>query len=311
MRSRPFSSGSPRTAWRAEVTRDGLPSQTRGLLVQLTDTLQEPARRNAVLIVGSAGSLGIHALIGDPQAAWLSAPLALIAGLAGGVRIALTVALVAAVGHTAIDLSADLRLAPLPGLLLRGLMFVGIALVGTAGAQGERQRETAMQRVISEDPVTGLLNVRAFYDGLAHLRRTDEPFTILLADIRGMRALNERYGHPTGTEAMRALAHVLRRSAGPGVMASRLGSDEVALALVGSDRERCRAVVNEVVARLHDEQVSLPDGDRFEVHAAYGIARYPEDGDNEVAVLRAADRAKERAKAAGLDRVGTADGDVI
>ena len=47
-----------------------------------------------------------------------------------------------------------------------------------------------------------------------------------------------------------------------------------------------------------------------EVHAAYGIARYPEDGDDEVAVLRSADRAKERAKSAGIDRVGTADGDV-
>ncbi|MFO7890223.1 MAG: diguanylate cyclase, partial [bacterium] len=72
-----------------------------------------------------------------------------------------------------------------------------------------------------EDPVTGLLNVRAFYAELARLRADERPFTILLADIRGMRALNERYGHPTGTEAMRALAHVLRREAGSQVLASR------------------------------------------------------------------------------------------
>jgi diguanylate cyclase (GGDEF)-like protein len=129
-----------------------------------------------------------------------------------------------------------------------------------------------------------------------------------LADIRGMRALNERYGHPTGTEAMRALAHVLRRSAGTEVIACRLGSDEVAVALIGEDRARCRSVVDQVMERLQQEQVTLPDGDHFEVHAAYGIARFPEDGADEVAVLRAADRAKERAKAAGLDRVGTADG---
>ncbi len=292
------------------MMRDDLPSQTRGALVLLTELLGDRGRRNTLLVVGLIVSLGVHALVQDPQIAWLSAPLTLLAGLAGGVRIAIAVALVAAFGHAAIDLAGDLRLAPVPGLVLRSLVLVGIGLVGTAGAQAERSRTSALHRAISEDAVTGLLNVRAFYDALADLRRREQPFAILLADIRGMRALNERYGHPTGTEAMRALAHVLRRSSGPDVLASRLGSDEVAVALVGSDRDRCRSVVNEVVARLHEEQVTLPDGDRFEVHAAYGIARYPEDGDDEVAVLRSADRAKERAKSAGIDRVGTADGDI-
>lgn len=165
-----------------------------------------------------------------------------------------------------------------------------------------------MHRVISEDPVTGLLNVRAFYDELQRLRDDGAPFAILLADIRGMRGLNERYGHPTGTEAMRALAHVLRRSTGPEALASRLGSDEVAVALIGAEREDARRVVDAVISRLHDEQVSLPDGERFEVHAAYGVAHFPDDGEDEVAVLRAADRAKERAKAAGLDHLAFASG---
>jgi diguanylate cyclase (GGDEF)-like protein len=186
-----------------------------------------------------------------------------------------------------------------------------IGLIGAAGATLERQRETAVERSVTEDAVTGLLNVRAFYDVLGDLRSRDEPFAILLADLRGMRALNDRYGHPTGTEAMRVLAHVLRRSAGADVAASRLGSDEIAVVLAGDDRDRFRAIVQRVVERLHDEQVALPDGEHFEVHAAYGIARFPEDADDEVGVLRAADRAKERAKSAGMDRVGTAEGDVV
>lgn len=292
------------------MTREDLPSQTRGALISVADLLRAPTRRHLVLALALAVSLALHLAILDPQLAWLSAPIALLAGITGGVRLAMTISLVAAVGHGAIDLATDIGFAPVPGLVVRSLVLVGIGLVGTAGAQAERRRANALQRVISEDPITGLLNVRAFYDALAHLRREEQPFAILLADIRGMRSLNERYGHPTGTEAMRALAHVLRRSAGPGVLASRLGSDEVAIALVGGDRERCRTIVKDIVARLHEEQVSLPDGDRFEVHAAYGIARYPEDGDDEVAVLRSADRAKERAKSAGIDRVGTADGDV-
>ncbi len=292
------------------MRRRDLPSQTRGALLSLADTMRDSRRRVLVLVTALLASLVLHLVVGDPQLAWLSAPIGLLAGLTGGVRLALSITLVAAFGHAAIDLASDLRLAPVPGVIVRSFVLVGVGLVGTAGAQSESRRAAALQRVISEDPVTGLLNVRAFYDALGRLRRDEEPFAILLADIRGMRALNERYGHPTGTEAMRALAHVLRRAAGADVIASRLGSDEVAIVLQGSDRDRCRGIVKDIVSRLHEEQVTLPDGDRFEVHAAYGIARYPEDGDDEVAVLRVADRAKERAKSAGIDRVGTADGDV-
>jgi diguanylate cyclase (GGDEF)-like protein len=290
------------------VGRPTVAGRTRTTLLSAVETLETPSTRWLVLGGGVAVSLALHATLGDARVSWLAAPLALLAGLAAGLRTAMTVALVAAFGHAAVDLALGVSGAEVLGLGVRTAVLPGLALVGSAGADLERQRNRALQRSVSEDPVTGLLNVRVFYEELAHLRASETPFAILLADIRGMRALNERYGHPTGTEAMRALAHVLRRSAGAEVIACRLGSDEVAVALIGDDRDRCRSVVDQVMARLQQEQVTLPDGDHFEVHAAYGIARFPEDGVDEVAVLRAADRAKERAKAAGLDRVGTADG---
>jgi diguanylate cyclase (GGDEF)-like protein len=292
------------------VSRPTLATRTRTALITAADALETRPKRFIVLGGLLVLVLGLHWWLGDPRIAWLTAPIALLAGLAGGVRSALVVASIGAVGHLAIDLLIGVTGRDVLGLVVRTLVLPGLALVGTAGQHVERQRDRAMQRAVSEDPVTGLLNVRAFYEELHGLRMRDEPFTILLADIRGMRALNERYGHPTGTEAMRALAQVLRRCTGPEALTSRLGSDEVAVALVGVQRDRCQSVVDDVVARLHEEQVPLPDGERFEVHAAYGIARFPEDGDDEVAVLRAADRAKERAKAAGMDRVGLAEGGV-
>lgn len=291
------------------MARPTLATRTRAALVQISEVLDD--RTTRVLVLGSTLALGLvlHATLGDSRLAWLAVPVALFAGLSGGVGPALIAASTASAGHLAIDVALGISGAEVTGLVVRTIVLPGLALVGTAGQHVERQRDTAMHRVVNEDPVTGLLNVRAFYDELQRLRGAEEPFTILLADIRGMRALNERYGHPTGTEAMRALAHVLRRSTGPDALASRLGSDEVAVALIGDDRRNARAVVDAVVARLRDEQVSLPGGERFEVHAAYGVARYPEDGQDEVAVLRSADRAKERAKAAGLDHVALASGE--
>ncbi|MCC5949302.1 MAG: GGDEF domain-containing protein [Nitriliruptoraceae bacterium] len=293
------------------MSRPSLSSRTRATLLSLAGGLASRPVRFSVVGTGLAVTVVLHAALGDPRIAWAAAPLVLIAGLAGGVRSPLILASIAAAGHLAADLFIGLSVGELLGVAIRSVVLPGIALVGMAGQHVERQRGIAMQRAASEDAVTGLLNVRAFYDHLEHLRAAEEPFTIVLADIRGMRALNERYGHPTGTEAMRALAHVLRRSAGTEVRASRLGSDEVAVALLGADRSRARAVIDAVIERLHDELVTLPDGERFEVHAAYGIARFPEDGEDAVTVLRAADRAKERAKTAGLDRIGLADGEVV
>jgi diguanylate cyclase (GGDEF)-like protein len=272
--------------------------RTRLLLRRAADGLEDPASRVVVLGAGIVANLGLHALLGDPNIAWASAPLVLLAGLVGGVRIAVAIALAIGIGHTMIDVWLGTGVAGLLGYVLRIVVLMGVALVGSAGALIEAQRTKAVRRAISEDPTTGLLSVRAFYDELDQLRAEGIGFTILLVDIRGMRRLNETYGHPTGTEAMRALAHVLRRAAGPTALASRLGSDEVAVALVGEDRERCHRLADDMVARLHEEQVTLPDGARFEIHVAYGIARYPEEGDDLVGVLRAADQAKERAKTA-------------
>jgi diguanylate cyclase (GGDEF)-like protein len=296
------------------VSRPTLTSRTRGTIERAADELDSTASQVVVLGGGVALSFVAHAALDDPHMTWLAAPLALLAGVAGGTRVALVVASVAAVGHAGIDLVGGVSGPALFGLLIRTAVLPFLALAGTAGAQLERQRDRAMHQAVSEDPVTGLLNVRVFYDEVDRLRLEGLPFAILLADIRGMRRLNETYGHPTGTEAMRALAHVLRRSAGTEVIASRLGSDEVAVLLVGDDRARCQSVVASVIERLGHETVRLPDGQAFEVHAAYGIARWPEDGDDAISLLRAADRAKERAKAEGLDEVGQArgrDGEIV
>jgi diguanylate cyclase (GGDEF)-like protein len=290
------------------VGRPSLTTRTRAVLERLAGHLDTPGKQVGALGGGVVLSVGLHALLDAPSTAWLAAPVVLAAGVAGGTTVGLWTAVVAVVGHGAVDLTDGIDASGAVGVAIRSAVLPFLGIAGAAGAQLERQRDRALHQAVSEDPVTGLLNVRVFYDEVARLRTEGRPFAILLADIRGMRLLNDTYGHPTGTEAMRALAHVLRRSAGADVLASRLGSDEIAVLLVGDDRERCPTIVSEAIARLRHETVRLPDGEAFEIHAAYGVARWPEDGDDAVMLLRAADRAKERAKAHGLDEIGHARG---
>lgn len=293
------------------MTRRDLPTRTRIQVTRLVAFLDRTGQRLAVLLVGTVAVLALHAVLGDTRLAWLAVPVILVAGLSTTIRTALTIAGVLAVAHAVIDLVVvGLDYVELAGLTARTVVLPLLALTGSLIADLERQRHRAMERVVSEDPVTGLLNVRIFYEELATRRAAGEPFTILLADLRGMRGLNDRYGHPTGTEAVRVLAHVLRRSAGKMGHLARLGSDEIAVLLPGVERERAREIVQAAVDRLASEQVRLPDGQHFAVHASYGIAVFPEDGEDEVEVLSEAERVKEEAKPSGLDPIGMAGKDI-
>jgi GGDEF domain-containing protein len=92
---------------------------------------------------------------------------------------------------------------------------------------------------------------------------------------------------------------------------ARLGSDEVAVALVGADRAGALAAARRLARLLADERLALPDGSTFRVHAYYGIATSADLAFDEVAMLRAADHAMLAAKLAGPDEIGVAadDGD--
>lgn len=289
------------------MARRDLPTRTRTQLTRLVELLDRTGQRVTVLVGGTLGVLALHALLADTRMAWLSIPVVLLAGLATTLRTSLLVAVAVAVGHGLVDLLVvGVAVGELAGVAARTLVLPMLALTGNLGADLERQRHRAMERAVTEDPVTGLLSVRIFYEELATRRSAGEPFTILLADLRGMRVLNDRYGHPTGTEAVRVLAHVLRRATGVDGHLTRLGSDEIAVLLPGTQRERAQEIVETAVRRLESERVRLPDGEHFDIHASYGVAVFPEDGEDEVAVLSAAERAKEHAKPSGQDPVGIA-----
>jgi diguanylate cyclase (GGDEF)-like protein len=283
-------------------------ARTRVLLADLAQALGSPRRRWLVLGLAVASVLVVQFAAGASGAAWLFPLVAVAAGATGGPREGVVVAVLAASLQALVDLQAGpVASAPVAESILRGAVLVLLALVGAGARDAEQQRLRAVDRSAREDAVTGLLNVRSFYDALGASMAAGTPVTVLLADIRGMRPLNETHGHPTGTEAIRVVAHVLRSVTGEGLVASRLGSDEVAVALVGDRVEDVDQLVATITAGLADEPIVLPDGTRSVVHVAIGVARAPEDGDSVVAVLNAADRARRHAKTLGLDGVARAD----
>jgi diguanylate cyclase (GGDEF)-like protein len=89
------------------------------------------------------------------------------------------------------------------------------------------------------DSLTGLLNRRAFLDGvqrhIARLDRENETGTLMFVDLDAFKAVNDRLGHGVGDEVLILLAGLLRKLVRPGDLIARFGGDEFAVWLTGAD----------------------------------------------------------------------------
>ena len=85
------------------------------------------------------------------------------------------------------------------------------------------------------DSLTGLFNRRAFQEDLerarAHHQRVDEPFTVVMIDLVGLKSINDRDGHGAGDAALRAMSDAIRDSLRADDRGYRIGGDEFALIL--------------------------------------------------------------------------------
>lgn len=115
-----------------------------------------------------------------------------------------------------------------------------------------------MARQARTDPLTGLLNRRAFMEEIVrHMERLDregQPGTLLFADLDGFKPVNDQLGHEVGDEVLLRAAHMLRDAVRPTDLVARLGGDEFALWLNGADHmtaaERAEYLCNELPREL-------------------------------------------------------------
>lgn len=167
------------------------------------------------------------------------------------------------------------------------------------------QREMARQA--RTDPLTGLLNRRAFMDELA--RRFDRleveglPGALLFIDLDNFKALNDSRGHEAGDEALRIAGQLLRNNVRPTDLVARLGGDEFALWLDGAEElgaaERAEQIrVLGPAALAHLAGPGIPP-----LTMSIGIAaRWPGRGEDADALMQRADEAMYSVKRTGRGR---------
>ena len=144
------------------------------------------------------------------------------------------------------------------------------------------------------DSLTGLANYRRLLSvmeaELDRSRRTQRPFSVVLFDMDGLKAINDQYGHLTGSRALVRLGKILRNHCRAIDTAARYGGDEFAIVFPEADADIATRIVN----RIHERMSA--DAEAPVVSASAGTATYPADGDTPEKLLAAADRALYRMK---------------
>jgi diguanylate cyclase (GGDEF)-like protein len=182
-------------------------------------------------------------------------------------------------------------------------ILAGAAVEASAAlsrAYSHRQAEEAA----STDSLTGLPNRRYFDEFcglLARRRRIDDAVGVLMVDVDRFKALNDRFGHATGDEVLRAVAGAIAGAVREDDVPARYGGEEFAVLLRNPGLQVAVEVAERVrtaVASLDLRDLGVPS---VSVSVGVAVAGRPDQPIGEL--VAAADQALYRAKRAGRDRV--------
>jgi len=127
------------------------------------------------------------------------------------------------------------------------------------------RREADALRMAELDDLTGLGNYRMFMRALtaevARSRRYEDPFSLVLLDLDGFKAINDELGHLAGDDALRLVAVALRDALREEDVCCRQGGDEFAVIAVRAGEDEARELA-ERLARAVEEIPFGPDGER-------------------------------------------------
>jgi diguanylate cyclase (GGDEF)-like protein len=165
----------------------------------------------------------------------------------------------------------------------------------------QRHAEANIARLARQDSLTGLANRLHFHEALEDACRRlshGKSFALHCIDLDHFKDVNDTLGHPTGDALLQAVAARLTDIARGNDLVVRLGGDEFAVIQDGGDT---RPQAESLTMRLI-QAVSQPyqiHGHKIMIGATVGIAFAPADGTEPEQLLKNADMALYRAKAAG------------
>jgi len=164
--------------------------------------------------------------------------------------------------------------------------------------------QTRLEEMATTDKLTGLANRQAFdillNQAMREARRSGAPLSVLLADIDGFKAINDKYGHLAGDAVIRQVAETIHGCLRESDILCRWGGEEYLAALRGCGQEQALLLAEKVCDRVRALRPNV-DGEGLSLSISAGVATLlPDDGPDNL--LGRADTALYAAKGSGRNR---------
>lgn len=176
--------------------------------------------------------------------------------------------------------------------------------------QQQRQEVASLSAEARTDTLTGLPNRRSFNEDLG--RRFDQwhrhqiPLSMLMIDIDSFKKVNDQFGHQTGDEVLRSVAHLINKTLRQMDLAARFGGEEFSVLLPGTNLQGATTVAERLRAAVAGEPL-FHGGKQLRVTVSIGVSSVCDLDDAEAFVKRA-DEALYAAKNCGRNRAYLHDG---
>ena len=155
------------------------------------------------------------------------------------------------------------------------------------------------------DSLTGLYNRRYFMEQIERefirANRGKVALSLIMVDLDGLKAINDRFGHHEGDAFLREVAGIIRANTRASDVAARWGGDEFMLLAPETDSDSAWKIAERVrgqVKRYH----RVLEGEKVGITVSVGIVSYPAHASMISELLRRADEAMYSAKRGGKDR---------
>ncbi|GGB47412.1 diguanylate cyclase [Shewanella inventionis] len=164
-----------------------------------------------------------------------------------------------------------------------------------------KQQEEELRKLTNNDLLTGLPNRSSLQVTLSNLVKKDIHHTLMVLDLDNFKRINDSLGHQIGDDLLIGVSERIKLAIPAHASLYRLGGDEFAL-LVDQhpDIGSCAAIATQVINCL--KPAFNLNNESLVLGISIGIVLYPEDEQNEQALLRKADIAMYHAKSAGGNR---------
>lgn len=157
-----------------------------------------------------------------------------------------------------------------------------------------------LAQMANTDSVTGLPNRRALDERLQEewrlAEQTQLPFSVVMMDLDGFKAVNDTFGHNVGDELLSSLFNYLAQRMRSSDFLARYGGDELTLVMRNTDLDAARTVTKKVIDLMQEYSFSFPVDKEIKLGITAGIAVYPTHASNPSDMIRAADSALYYAK---------------